>query len=147
MHLYLMSFNINNIPRFKLWSHKVFKLGQENFPLKEETLILGQGQKFWLGSARLYTIYLWYKLKVCMFKESCVMVRTIFFMKSLTLKNKIGQGQNFWWRALLLNTIYLCSKFEVLMSKGIKVMTQTKFYYFFLNLTLSKTRSRSNIIQ
>ena len=53
------------------------------------------------------------------------MVRTIFFMKSLTLKNKIGQGQNFWWRAILLNTIYLCSKFEVLMSKGIQVTAWT----------------------
>lgn len=35
------------------------------------------------------------QVKVCMFKESCVMVPTIFFRKRLTLMEKIGKGQIF----------------------------------------------------
>lgn len=62
-----------------------------------------------------------------MFKESCVMVRTIFFRKRLTLKETIGKGQILWGCALLLNNIYLCSNFEVLRSKGNQVSTRTKF--------------------
>lgn len=43
----------------------------------------------------LYTLFLWYKFNVCMFKEFCCNGLVIFSRKWLTLKLHIGQGWNF----------------------------------------------------